>query len=149
MNIFKRLYEWWTVGRHLCIYCDRESSAMYPSKALFEDIMNDRPEEDSFYFLFSKVTSYVTLPDGRSVPKGVKNYVFFVNPDWCKHDIKDPRKVMTHELVQVDGRIGIHAYQPTVEEIFTMYGVNEQKAKLKVEKSTLNGENYYIIKRPC
>lgn len=123
----------------VCIHCREEGSSMFPSKKLFEMIQEDHPNDKEYFVVFSKVL----LAKG-----GGPHYLFFVNPDWDKHGVSDPRKIMTQQMVLQDERIGLHTYQPTVQEIFTFYGIKGKEATLKVSRRLIDGEPYYLIEKP-
>lgn len=121
-----------------CVRCMALGSSMFPSKKLFEMIQADHPDDKEYFVVFSKI-----MRAGHKV-----EYVFFVNPDWDKHGVSDPRKIMTQQMVMQDGRVGMHIYQPTIHEIFTFYGISGSEATLRVSRRMIDGEPYYVIERP-
>lgn len=129
--------------RQTCLFMRVKGSAAFPSMALYEMIRRDHPDDTEFYILFSKVV--LCRNDRRQYSY---HYVFFVNPDWGKHGVENPRRIMTQQMVRKDGHIGFHTYQPTVQEIFTTYGIESNEFPVKVTRAVLNNEPYYILERP-
>ena len=129
--------------RQTCLFMRVKGSSAFPSKSLYEMIRRDHPDDTEFFILFSKVVLCRNTNRQYS-----HHYVFFVNPDWDKHGVENPRRIMTQQMVKQDGRIGFHTYQPTVQEIFTTYGINANEAPVKVTRAVLNNEPYYILERP-
>lgn len=131
------------IKRQTCLFMRTEGSSAFPSKAFYELIRRDHPDDTEFFILFSKVVLC-----RNTHPQYSYHYVIFVNPDWQKHGVTNPKRIMTQQMVMQDGKIGFHTYQPTVQEIFTTYGINDNEATIKVSRAMLNGEPYYILERP-
>lgn len=129
--------------RKACLFLRAEGSSAFPSRALYEAIRRDHPDDTEFYILFTKL-----VLDRAGLRRYHYHYAFFVNPDWKRHGVDNPKHIMTQQMVMQDGKIGFHTYQPTVQEIFTTYGINDNEATIKVSRAMFKGEPYYILERP-
>lgn len=129
------------------VIVDRETSTITLSRALYKAILKTtKPiyEESGlrhweiYNVCFWKVKN----------TNGALNYVFFVNPDWSKHEVANPNFVFqTPILLDPNDHPSIKSMMPTVNELLSVYGIPGSRVRLKVSLQHLNGEQYYSLER--
>lgn len=138
--MFKKLINWWRNNHQMFIVCDTTASSVILSKQLYKSMLLDHQMDDSFNVLFTKM---------RNVrPNGHVMYAMFFNPQWEKHGVSNPRQIQTIPVTwSKQGHIGFQSVQPTCQELAAMYGIEQDKFRLKISKHYINEEPYYLIER--
>lgn len=135
-KLFKKVRQ--LFDNDMYVICDAEASSVILSKGLYNAMRADHPCDERFDVLFAKMRTQ----------KGRLQYAMFFNPIWEKHGVSNPKKIQTIPVTLGKlGHVGFQSIQPSVAELFAMYGLDATTTRINISRHLINEEPYYLLEK--